>query len=132
MRSLGPRLSDFDASRSLYPRRSPLKCPYDQRAFNAAVTGRGAGRRRVSRGLVSRPAVAQAPVLKQLMSEPKLKSLTLFVANFDTEMALRKKLRRWSSRATIVVFNKGHEVAALDRRHRARPPRCAACRKPPQ
>src|SRR5450631_4577815 len=33
---------------------------------------------------------AQAPLLKELTQTPELKGLTLFVANFDTEKALKK------------------------------------------
>ena len=35
---------------------------------------------------------AQAPVLKDLAETPALKSLTLYVANFDTEKALKRSL----------------------------------------
>ena len=53
---------------------------------------------------------AQAPVLKQILNEPKLKELTLFVADFDTEMALRKELKV-VKQSTVVVFHQGHEIA---------------------
>jgi thiol-disulfide isomerase/thioredoxin len=35
---------------------------------------------------------AQAPVLKQLLESKELESVTLFVANFDTENALKRSL----------------------------------------
>jgi thioredoxin 1 len=53
---------------------------------------------------------AQAPVLKELVQTPALKPLTLYVANYDTEKALRKALGV-SQQSTIVVFKDGKEVA---------------------
>ena len=53
---------------------------------------------------------AQAPVLKELMQTPALKSLTLYVANFDTEKALKKSLGV-TQQSTIVVFKGGKEIA---------------------
>jgi thiol-disulfide isomerase/thioredoxin len=53
---------------------------------------------------------AQAPVLKQLSETPALKSLTLYVANFDTEKALKRSLGV-TQQSTIVVFKGGKEVA---------------------
>jgi thiol-disulfide isomerase/thioredoxin len=53
---------------------------------------------------------AQAPVLKNLMLTPGLKSLTLYVANFDTEKALKKSLGV-TEQSTIVVFKNGKESA---------------------
>jgi thioredoxin 1 len=52
---------------------------------------------------------AQAPVLQELSETPALKSLTLYVANFDTEKALRKSLGV-TQQSTIVVFKGGKEV----------------------
>ena len=53
---------------------------------------------------------AQAPVLKDLAQTPALKSLTLYVANFDTEKALKKSLGV-TAQSTIVVFKDGKEIA---------------------
>jgi thiol-disulfide isomerase/thioredoxin len=53
---------------------------------------------------------AQAPVLKKLAETPALKSLTLYVANFDTEKALKRSLGV-SQQSTIVVFKDGKEIA---------------------
>jgi thioredoxin 1 len=53
---------------------------------------------------------AQAPVLKSLTQTPELKTLTLYVANFDTEKALKKSLGV-TQQSTIVVFKGGKEVA---------------------
>lgn len=53
---------------------------------------------------------AQAPLLKDLAQSSDLKSLTLYVANFGTEKALRKSLGV-SKQSTIVVFKDGKEAA---------------------
>jgi len=53
---------------------------------------------------------AQAPVLKQLMESPAFKSVTLYVANFDTEKSLKRSLGV-TQQSTIVVFKGGKEVA---------------------
>jgi thioredoxin 1 len=53
---------------------------------------------------------AQAPVLKDLSQTPELKPLTLFVANYDTEKALKKSLEV-TQQSTIVVFKDGKESA---------------------
>ena len=53
---------------------------------------------------------AQAPVLKNLLQTPELKSVTLFVANFDTEKALKKSLKV-TQQSTVIVFRAGKEVA---------------------
>jgi thiol-disulfide isomerase/thioredoxin len=53
---------------------------------------------------------AQAPVLKELAATPALRSLTLYVANFDTEKALKRSLGV-IQQSTIVVFKGGKEIA---------------------
>lgn len=53
---------------------------------------------------------AQAPVLRSITAEPAFKGLTLFVADYDTEKALRKTLNV-SEQSTLVVFHHGKEVA---------------------
>ena len=53
---------------------------------------------------------AQAPVLKDLAQSPELKSLTLYIANFDTEKSLKKSLGV-TQQSTIVVFKNGEESA---------------------
>src|ERR1700728_3125825 len=53
---------------------------------------------------------AQAPVLEDLAGTPALKSLTLYVANFDTEKALKRSLGV-TQQSTIVVFRGGKEIA---------------------
>jgi thioredoxin 1 len=53
---------------------------------------------------------AQAPVLKELTATPALKSLTVYIANFDTEKALKRSLGV-TQQSTIVVFKDGKEIA---------------------
>jgi len=53
---------------------------------------------------------AQAPVLKGLTETPEFKSLTLYIANFDTENALKKSLGV-TKQSTVVVFKNGRETA---------------------
>jgi thioredoxin 1 len=53
---------------------------------------------------------AQAPVLKELTQTPQLKAMTVYVANFDTESALKKSLGV-TQQSTIVVFKDGRETA---------------------
>ena len=53
---------------------------------------------------------AQAPVLKGLTQTPEFKSLTLYIANFDTENALKKSLGV-TKQSTVVVFKNGREAA---------------------
>ena len=53
---------------------------------------------------------AQAPLLKDLAQTTDLKSVILYVANFDTEKALKKSLGV-TQQSTIVVFKNGKETA---------------------
>jgi thioredoxin 1 len=53
---------------------------------------------------------AQAPVIKNLLSKPEFKDLTVLIANYDTELPLRKSLNV-SQQSTLVVFRHGKEVA---------------------
>jgi len=52
---------------------------------------------------------AQKPIMDALLHEAKRKDLTLFVADFDTEAALKKRLRI-AQQSTFVVFKGGREV----------------------
>ena len=52
---------------------------------------------------------AQKPIVEGLLKEPKLKSVNFFVADFDTETALKKQLGV-SQQSTFVVFKGGKEV----------------------
>ena len=85
--------------------------PFNQAQFDAART---AGQ---SVGVVFHAdwcptCRAQAPVLKDLTRSPQFKSLTLFVADFDTEKALRAALKV-NQQSTIVVFKGTRETARL-------------------
>lgn len=53
---------------------------------------------------------AQAPIIKDLVSTPGFKNLTVLVADYDQEHALRKTLNV-AQQSTVVVFRKGKEVA---------------------
>ncbi len=52
---------------------------------------------------------AQAPVLKGLTQTPEFKSVSLYIANFDTESALKRSLGV-TKQSTIVVFKNGREA----------------------
>lgn len=85
--------------------------PFNQAQFDAART---AGQ---SVGVVFHAdwcptCRAQAPVLKELTASPQFKSLTLFVADFDTETGLRNALHV-NQQSTIVVFKGTHETARV-------------------
>ena len=53
---------------------------------------------------------AQAPLLKELTQTPELKGITLFIANFNTEKALKNSLGV-TKQSTVVVFKDGKESA---------------------
>jgi thiol-disulfide isomerase/thioredoxin len=52
----------------------------------------------------------QKPIVRELMRDPTMKEVTLFVADFDKEKDLKKALRV-SQQSTFVVFKGGKEVA---------------------
>ena len=52
----------------------------------------------------------QKPIVDRLSEDPKLKQVTIFVADFDKETALKKVLKV-NQQSTFVVFKAGHEVA---------------------
>ena len=52
---------------------------------------------------------AQKPIVQSLMSEKKMQPVTLFLADFDTEKALKKQLGV-TMQSTFVVFKGGKEV----------------------
>ena len=52
----------------------------------------------------------QKPIVQELMRDPKMKDVTLFMADFDKEKDLKKALRV-SQQSTFVVFKGGKEVA---------------------
>jgi thioredoxin 1 len=51
----------------------------------------------------------QQPIVDRLSKEPGLKSVTIFVADFDKETALEKSLKV-TEQSTFVVFKQGKEV----------------------
>jgi thiol-disulfide isomerase/thioredoxin len=53
---------------------------------------------------------AQAPLLRSITGEPGFKDLTLLVADYDKETALRKTYKV-SMQSTLIVFRNGKEVA---------------------
>ena len=53
---------------------------------------------------------AQAPIVKGLLATPELKNVTVLIADYDTELALRKSLKV-ANQSTFVVFRQGKEVA---------------------
>ena len=82
--------------------------PFDKAAFDQAVAAGG-------------PVIvqfhadwcptcrAQTPIVAELLSEPRMKDVKLFVANFDTEKDLKKAMKVYSQ-STFVVFKGGKEV----------------------
>ena len=52
----------------------------------------------------------QKPIVDELMKQKKLQPVTLFVADFDAEKALKKRLGV-TMQSTFVVFKGGKEVA---------------------
>lgn len=81
--------------------------PYQQTAFDTAVK-QGRPVAVVFHADWCPTCRAQAPVLKELLLEPKYKNLTLFVADYDKETALKRELRV-TKQSTIVVFKGGAE-----------------------
>lgn len=52
---------------------------------------------------------AERAVLDELLAEPRFRELTVFVADYDLERALRRT-HRVAQQSTIIVFKDGHEV----------------------
>ncbi len=52
----------------------------------------------------------QTPIVAQILGDPKMKDVKLFIADFDKEKALKKSLRV-SSQSTFVVFKGGQEMS---------------------
>ena len=51
----------------------------------------------------------QAPLVSALLAEPRFKDLTVFVADYDKELAFRKQLKI-TQQSTFVVYKAGNEV----------------------
>jgi len=52
----------------------------------------------------------QKPIVQGLLKDPKRRSLTVFVADFDKEEALKQRLKV-TMQSTLVAFKGGKEVA---------------------
>ncbi len=52
---------------------------------------------------------AQKPVVQALLAEPQRKALTVFVADFDAEVALKKQINV-TTQSTLIAFKAGKEV----------------------
>jgi thioredoxin 1 len=88
---------------------SSAEVPFDQARFDAARTA-GDPVAVVFHADWCPTCRAQAPLLKDLAQSQEFKSLTLYVANFDTEKALKTSLGV-TKQSTIVVFKNGKESA---------------------
>lgn len=87
----------------------PQEVPYDEARFNAAV----ARRESFVIAVVAEWCTVcnkQEIVVAELLDEPRFKNLTLFIADFDRERELRRRLRI-VLQSTFVVFKNGKEVA---------------------
>ena len=84
------------------------EAPYTAAAFEAAVA---AGKPVIVDFTASwcPTCKAQKPLVDALLAEPKRSGLTLFAADYDTEAALKQKLRV-AQQSTFVVFKGGKEV----------------------
>ncbi len=85
-----------------------VELPFAQAAFDQAVA---AGKPVIVDVQASWCPVCkvQKPIVEALLQEPKMKNVTLFSADFDTEHALKKQLRV-AQQSTFVVFKGGKEV----------------------
>jgi thioredoxin 1 len=83
--------------------------PFDQAAFDKAVA---AGQPVIVQFHADwcPTCKTQAPIVAEILKDPKMKDVQLFVADFDKEKALKKSLRV-STQSTFVVFKGGKEVA---------------------
>jgi len=52
----------------------------------------------------------QQPIVDRLAASPEMKDVTIFVADYDKEVALKRAMKV-SQQSTFVVFKGGHEVA---------------------
>ena len=85
-----------------------VELPFAQAAFDQAVA---AGKPVIVDVQASWCPVCrvQKPIVEALLQEPRMKSVTLFSADFDTEHALKKQMRV-AQQSTFVVFKGGKEV----------------------
>lgn len=87
----------------------PQEVPYDETRFNAALAQRDSF---VVVVVAEWCTVCnkQDAVVAELLEEPRFKNLILFIADFDRERELRRRLRI-ALQSTFVVFKHGKEVA---------------------
>ncbi|EUC20830.1 thioredoxin family protein [Paraburkholderia hospita] len=52
----------------------------------------------------------QQPIVDRLAANPEMKDVTIFVADYDKEVALKRAMKV-TQQSTFVVFKGGHEVA---------------------
>lgn len=52
----------------------------------------------------------QQPIVDRLAASPEMKDVTIFLADYDKEVALKRALKV-TQQSTFVVFKGGHEVA---------------------
>jgi thiol-disulfide isomerase/thioredoxin len=52
----------------------------------------------------------QQPIVDRLSAQPDMKPVTIFVADYDKEVALKRAMKV-TQQSTFVVFKGGHEVA---------------------
>ncbi|CAB3783847.1 hypothetical protein LMG28614_01740 [Paraburkholderia ultramafica] len=52
----------------------------------------------------------QQPIVDRLSAQPDMKPVTIFVADYDKEIALKRAMKV-TQQSTFVVFKGGHEVA---------------------
>ncbi len=83
--------------------------PYDKRAFDQALAG---GRPTIVEFYADwcPTCKAQKPHVQSILGEPRMKDVTVFVADYDKEKDLKKALRV-TRQSTFVVFKAGKEVA---------------------
>ena len=53
---------------------------------------------------------AQKPVILQLLDEPRFGVLTLFMADYDHDLLIRRRLKV-TVQSTLIVFRRGREIA---------------------
>lgn len=53
---------------------------------------------------------AQKPAILQLLDEPRFAALQLYLADFDHDLVIRRRLRV-TVQSTVIVFRRGREIA---------------------
>jgi len=83
--------------------------PYDKARFDAALAQRESFVVALVTDWCSTCSM-QNLVIAELIEDPRFKDLTIFIADFDREVELNKRLRV-AMQSTLVVFKDGQEVA---------------------